>query len=112
MRALKKNEIKKMRIQRNVGSIGVLKKVMVSVLNCVTYKYGFTTTDRFGSADDYKNYKDYKDKIAEVMVHPAYDQENNLVDTKNGSNIHGEILFKVFAFVNSRDQKMSYKELK
>lgn len=105
--------IKKIRIHRNIGKIPFYKRVVKNWCNRKLRKQGFTTCQYFGGADDLPLWiRKPKKGICEIMVHPDYDAEGNLIDRvsqENGQNF-GEPLEKVLQ-ARYESERTSYKDL-
>lgn len=87
--------IKKIRLHRNFGKIKLYKRAGKKLYNIELKKQGFITTDRMGSFKDLRD-KPYiaKKCFCEIMVHPGFDKNGNLIDiTKRSVNeISGPLL--------------------
>ena len=77
-RVCRENGINKIRLHRNVGNIPGYKKIIKKAFNKMLQKNGFITTGFFGSLEDV-DFKNIPDNL-EIMVHPDYDKNGNLID--------------------------------
>ena len=77
-RVCRENGINKIRLHRNVGKIPAYKRIVKKKFNKMLQKKGFTTTGFFGSLEDIA-FKNIPGSL-EVMVHPDYDINGNLID--------------------------------
>ena len=110
---LNKFGINRIRLHRNFGKIPFYKMVVKNSYNRKLRKYGFITTDKMGSAEDAENCPSVLDKyLCEIMVHPDYDKDGNLIDrikTEDGVNLGPEL--KNFNFNSKNYRLISYREL-
>jgi predicted glycoside hydrolase/deacetylase ChbG (UPF0249 family) len=77
---LKKFNIQKIRIHRNLGNISMPKKLIKIIYNTYLTMHGFIMVDRFGGFDDLAFLGAADGSIIEVMVHPDYNETGMLVD--------------------------------
>lgn len=80
--ALKNSEIMKVRISRNIGQIFIIKKLLKYFYNRHHLMNKFVTTDYFGSISDFGFQKVLlnENKSIEIMVHPDYNSNSELID--------------------------------
>ena len=78
---LLRSGITKIRLHRNIGNIAFYKKIVKNIYNRILKRQGFLTTERMGSAEDWKNLSDSeRDCFCEIMVHPDFDGQGRLID--------------------------------
>ncbi len=96
---LKHYQIQSIRIQRNIGSIPMYKKIIKAVFNAYLARHGFSTVERFGGFDDIAFMKqNINGATLEIMVHPCYDRHGNLIDDMTYKNEpEGDLLQEEFA---------------
>jgi predicted glycoside hydrolase/deacetylase ChbG (UPF0249 family) len=76
-------KIHKIRIAKNLPAIPEKEKADNEKVNEFLKSQGFITTDLFGGEDEYSNdISIYNNKTIEIMVHPSYDKDNNLIDKR------------------------------
>lgn len=106
--------IYKIRIHRNVGNIPFYKKLVKNLYNKELEKRGLLSCRYFGSAEDYLGSREKLDNgICEVMVHPDYNSQGELIDRfdeVDGFAV-GEPLEKITALLEGREL-VSYEEVK
>ena len=84
--------INKIRLHRNAGQIPLLKRIVKGIFNKWLRKQGFITTDYFAYVMDIDGFK--VPDNTEIMIHPDYDKDGNLIDRRgmeNGSPIGNPI---------------------
>lgn len=98
----KEYRIHKVRITRNIGNIPSAKLFLKKMFNNKLRKK-FITTDFFGMYEDFDG-----NKIGntEIMVHPDYDEQGNLIDVVDNNRPLIDVYDKFNDF-----QRMSYREL-
>ena len=84
VRVCQEHSIDKMRLHRNLGSIPFIKKVLKKRYNQWLRRQGFTTTDRFAYVVDLDD-GGIPDNT-EIMVHPDFDKNGELIDRKGVEN--------------------------
>lgn len=104
LRVCRENDIKIIRIHRNIGRISKAKRMVKAIFNMMLRRC-FTTTDFMGGADDIDLSKPIKG-IVEIMVHPAIDNTGNIVDKR--ANVR-PLLSSIRYWDNSK--KTSYIQL-
>jgi chitin disaccharide deacetylase len=77
---LKQSRITKVRLHRNIGGISLPKRLVKWGFNLYLRLHGFAVVQRFGSFADYSSLRDPDRTSLEIMVHPDYDQDGNLID--------------------------------
>jgi hypothetical protein len=77
---LKKYNINKIRIHRNLGKISSSKKLIKFFFNKFLIINDFITVERFGALNDLVSLGSVHDSTIEVMVHPDYDGNGLLID--------------------------------
>ena len=87
---LKRNNLKMLRISRNVGAMSSQKRLAKKMFNLWLTANGFECSKFFGSIEDYisGNRIDYYKKqkgICEIMVHPVLNEEGILLDNRGES---------------------------
>jgi predicted glycoside hydrolase/deacetylase ChbG (UPF0249 family) len=86
---LKDYKIYKIRLTRNIGDdINLLKFIYKKIFNNKLKANNFITTDFFGDLTDYKNFNFKKKSNVEIMVHPLYNQQKDLIDLCGNSLIN------------------------
>lgn len=80
-RVCKENDIKRIRLHRNLGNIPFYKRVVKDLYNKTLHSKGFITTDYFGSLKDIDGI-DLPDRL-EIMVHTDYDKNGILIDRRD-----------------------------
>lgn len=80
MRVCKENGIDKIRLHRNLGDISFSKRAIKGIYNFLLRQI-FKSTDLMGSADDIEISR-IPSGIVEIMVHPDFDRNGNLIDRK------------------------------
>lgn len=86
--------IKKIRLHRNFGDIKLHKKIVKSLYNAKLHRQGFTTTEKMGSLEDLEKYSCVAKKwLTEIMVHPDFDKNGNLVEIVDWDE-NGAIAFR------------------
>lgn len=105
-RVCKEHGIRKIRLHRNIGTIARYKMLMKKIYNKKLHKQ-FVSTDYFGSIDDAKT--ELPDGVIEIMVHPDYDKNGNLIDRK-GEECTGALLSNISKIIEGKTL-ISYKEL-
>lgn len=81
----KKHQIRSMRLHRNVGPMGSIKRIVFTAINwTIQNGYGFYTADFFSSAPSVIPLLDSmaQDVVVEIMVHPKYDDAGRLFDER------------------------------
>jgi len=94
LKFMKNNNIKKLRVTRNVGKISFFKRTEKSIFNIYLHVSGFRTTKLFCGMNDMKYLKDFS-KSLEIMVHPDFNLNGELIDRKDIDSMNnpiGEIL--------------------
>lgn len=75
------NNIKHIRLLRNAGDISFIKKIYKKILNKKIRKFAYSKY--MGGLDDLYNSKIDRDDIFELMIHPDFDDNHNLIDRTN-----------------------------
>ncbi len=105
--------VKKIRLHRNFGDIRFYKRVVKNLYNKKLHRQGFITTDKMGSFEDVKNFpKTIRNYLCEIMVHPDFDIDGQLIDRtdfKNGIPT-GNNLEELTDFINGF-KLVSYKDI-
>jgi len=88
-------KIYKVRLTRNIGKdITFAKYLYKNIFNYKLKLNNFITTDFFGDLFDYKEFNFLKHSNIEIMVHPLYNQEKDLIDLcGNSLNLKMNLLF-------------------
>lgn len=110
--------IRKIRIHRNLGNINNLKRMLKNILSKKIRQRGFATTDFFGGGEDYCNIQiREKDTVYELMVHPDFDKDGNLIDRTEivegnpvGPKLE-EVCKTAWEKIDGKLSKYSYSEL-
>jgi len=97
LRVCKENDIRRVRLHRNIGKISPIKKAVKFLYNAML-KRSFKTTDYMGGAEDINLDGDMKG-IVEIMVHPDFDAHGNIIDRRAMS---GPLLSSVIYWNNSK----------
>jgi len=79
---MREYRLKKLRISRNIGDIQFIKKQLKSLFNLKLKMMGYKSTELFGSLNDLRGKID-EDKSLELMVHPDFNCNNQLIDREN-----------------------------
>ena len=78
---LREQQIRAVRIHRNIGEIPAPKRILKALFNAYLRIRGFRTVRCFGSYEDVLIGRDRLEaSTLEVMVHPDYDDRGNLID--------------------------------
>ena len=75
------NDIKHIRLLRNAGDISLMKKIYKYLLNKKIRKYSYSKY--MGGLDDLEYVKNSGEYIFELMIHPDFDYNGNLIDREN-----------------------------
>lgn len=112
LKVLKRYDIKKIRMHRNIGDISIIKKIIKKSFNLWLRSNTFTTADYFGSIDDcIVDSIANKSGILEIMVHPDYNEKGQLIDNvEYDGNAGGEELQRALQVTNER-KLSSYFEI-
>ena len=108
LRVCQENGIEKIRLHRNLGKIVFYKRIVKKRYNKYLWKHGMKTTEYFGSLEDALLCG--TPGVTEVMVHPDYDAEGQLIDRtefKDGVPC-GEALSRTEAL---SDQRIDYRSI-
>lgn len=79
-RVCRENDIKAVRLHRNIGNISLPKRVVKSIYNAVLRR-SFITTDYMGGAEDI-NLSESINGTVEIMVHPVLDKNGRIIDKR------------------------------
>ena len=86
---LKDYKIYKIRLTRNIGDdINFAKLIYKKIYNFKLNFNNFITTDFFGDLIDYKEFNFLKPANVEIMVHPLYNEQKDLIDLCGNSLIN------------------------
>lgn len=89
LKVCKKYGITRIRISQNVGQMSRLKHALKAIIRAWYRLQGFQVTDYFGDAEDAACFlKQQHTGSIEVMVHPDYDIDGNLIDRKKRLDGH------------------------
>jgi predicted glycoside hydrolase/deacetylase ChbG (UPF0249 family) len=81
LKVLAEHHMTKVRIHRNLGRISGPKRLVKSLFNAYLAGKGFQLVERFGSFEDVLTSGNRPGpRLLEVMVHPDYDAQGNLID--------------------------------
>ncbi len=105
-RVCREHGIRKIRLHRNIGAIAGYKMLLKKAYNKKLRKQ-FATTDYFGGMEDAK--VGLPDGVIEIMVHPDYDNGENLID-REGEERTGTPLSDIEKIIEG-NILTSYKEL-
>lgn len=75
-------KLRKLRISRNIGDIQITKRQLKNLFNLRLKLKGYKSTELFGSLYDLKD-KIHEDKSLELMVHPDFNCNDELIDRVN-----------------------------
>lgn len=104
--------IQKIRLHRNLGNIPFYKKIVKKLYNRKVKRQGFLTTERMGSLQDWKIISESeRDHFCEIMVHPDFDKQGNLIDRvdyEDESPIGTDLTILTELFAGK--EKISYRE--
>lgn len=84
VKVCKEYGINKIRLHRNFGQISSIKRLVKNKYNNWLHKQGITTTDYFAYPADIEN-SEIPDNT-EIMVHPDFDKDGNLIDRLDVEN--------------------------
>ncbi|MFI3163932.1 MAG: ChbG/HpnK family deacetylase [Bacillota bacterium] len=112
LQVCKEFDINKIRIHRNIGEIGFIKKLWKKAFNLWLKYKRMKTADYMGSLNDLQLIDNGKDSIYEIMVHPEYNRNKDLIDTtdKIGEYCYGARLNSV-QNIKSQYVKIGYDEV-
>ena len=106
-RVCEEHGIRKVRLHRNIGVISQAKQVVKKAYNHWLHRKGFRTFTYFGSMDDVEC-AGIKDAL-EIMVHPEFDAEGNLIDKID--QVNGKAIGRSLTLPNGDYQLLGYKDL-
>ncbi|MEN6316039.1 MAG: ChbG/HpnK family deacetylase [Clostridiaceae bacterium] len=87
LQVMKEYNLQKLRISRNIGDIQIHKKLLKDLFNLRLKLKGYKSIELFGSLNDIKH-EINEDKSLELMVHPDFNCNNELIDRVNYDDMH------------------------
>ena len=113
LKVCKENSLYKVRLFRNIGPINFLKRIIKKYYNQQLIRGGYNYTEYFGSVSDFRVCNEMVGDNLEIMVHPDYNEFNELIDRDPNSlyeSPYGEKMKEIIEAFNVKGTEVYIKE--